>query len=96
MKVLDLLNYSASFYDKDYSKKIKELAEIIELDLNRKIEDLSYRNKKKVGIVQRLLDQPKFIILDEPIFELFVGNPEINDLLNSMPQRYLVHSGCMN
>ncbi|MCA9765517.1 MAG: ABC transporter ATP-binding protein [Carnobacterium sp.] len=66
MKVKDLLNYSASFYDKDCSKKIKELSDIMELDLNRRIEDLSYGNKKKVGIVQGLLHEPKLIILDEP------------------------------
>jgi len=66
MKVKDLLNYSASFYDKDCSKRIKELSEIMELDLNRKIDDLSYGNKKKVGIVQGLLHSPKLIILDEP------------------------------
>ncbi|MGO1470069.1 MAG: ATP-binding cassette domain-containing protein [Tissierella sp.] len=66
MKVKDLLNYSASFYQKDCSKRIKELAGIMELDLNRRIEDLSYGNKKKVGIVQGLLHEPKLIILDEP------------------------------
>ena len=66
MKVIDLLNYSASFYDHDCSEKIQELAEIMELDLNRRIQDLSYGNKKKVGIVQGLLHSPKLIILDEP------------------------------
>ncbi len=66
MKVKDLLNYSASFYNKDCTKRIHELSEIMELELNRKIEDLSYGNKKKVGIVQGLLHQPKLIILDEP------------------------------
>ena len=50
MKVIDLLNYSASFYKKDCSKRIKELAEIMDLDLNRKIDDLSLGNKKKVGL----------------------------------------------
>ena len=66
MKVIDLLKYSASFYKKDCSKRIKELAEIMDLDLNKKIDDLSYGNKKKVGIVQGLLHSPKLIILDEP------------------------------
>ena len=66
MKVIDLLNYSASFYGKDCSKRIKELSSIMELDLNRRIEDLSYGNKKKVGIVQGLLHDPDLIILDEP------------------------------
>ena len=66
MKVKDLLNYSASFYKKDCSKRIKELAEIMDLDLTKKIDDLSLGNKKKVGIVQGLLHSPKLIILDEP------------------------------
>ncbi len=66
MKVKELLNYSASFYNKDCSKRIKELSDIMELDLDRRIEDLSYGNKKKVGIVQGLLHEPKLIILDEP------------------------------
>ncbi len=66
MKVKDLLNYSASFYEKDCSSRIKELSETMELDLDRRIEDLSYGNKKKVGIVQGLLHDPDLIILDEP------------------------------
>lgn len=66
MKVIDLLKYSASFYDKDCTNRIYELAEIMELDLDRKIQDLSYGNKKKVGIVQGLLHSPKLLILDEP------------------------------
>lgn len=66
MKVIDLLNYSASFYKKDCMKRIMELAEMMDLDLKKRIDDLSFGNKKKVGIVQCLLHEPKLIILDEP------------------------------
>ncbi len=66
MKVLDLLKYSASFYDRDCTSRLYELAGIMELDLKRRIDDLSYGNKKKVGIVQGLLHSPKLIVLDEP------------------------------
>lgn len=66
MRVIDLLKYSASFYKKDCTKRIHDLAEIMNLDLKKKIEDLSFGNKKKVGIVQGLLHEPKLIILDEP------------------------------
>jgi ABC-2 type transport system ATP-binding protein len=66
MKVLDLLKYSASFYKKDCTQRLNELSDLMELDLKRRISDLSYGNKKKVGIVQGLLHQPKLIILDEP------------------------------
>lgn len=66
MKVLDLLKYSASFFKKDSTTRMYELADLMELDLKRRINDLSYGNKKKVGIVQGLLHSPKLIILDEP------------------------------
>jgi ABC-2 type transport system ATP-binding protein len=66
MRVIDLLKYSASFYKKDCTKRINEIAEIMDLDLKKKIDDLSFGNKKKVGIVQGLLHEPKLIILDEP------------------------------
>lgn len=66
MKVIDILKYSASFYKKDCTKRMYELAEIMDLDLNKKVDDLSFGNKKKVGIVQGLLHEPKLLILDEP------------------------------
>src|SRR5512137_1852142 len=66
MRVLDLLKYSASFFKKDCTKRMHELADLMELDLKRRIDDLSYGNKKKVGIVQGLLHEPKLILLDEP------------------------------
>lgn len=66
MRVIDLLKYSASFYKKDCSKRIRELAQRMDLDLKKKIDDLSFGNKKKVGIVQGLLHEPDLIILDEP------------------------------
>jgi len=66
MKVLDLLKYSASFFKKDCTQRLHELADLMELDLKRRIDDLSYGNKKKVGIVQGLLHSPKLIMLDEP------------------------------
>lgn len=66
MRVGDLLEYSASFYKKDCSKRIKYLSEIMEIDLKKKIEDLSFGNKKKVGIAECLLHEPELIILDEP------------------------------
>ena len=66
MKVVGLLKYSASFYPKDTTQRMHELAELMELELNRRIEDLSYGNRKKVGIVQGLLHQPRLLFLDEP------------------------------
>ena len=66
MKVKDFFKYNASFYQRDCKRRTKELCEILELDQNRKICDLSYGNKKKVGIIQGLMHQPRILILDEP------------------------------
>lgn len=66
MTVKELLNYTEKLYKKDCSKRIKELSERLKLDMSRKIRDLSFGNKKKVGIVAGLLHSPKLIILDEP------------------------------
>jgi ABC-2 type transport system ATP-binding protein len=66
MKVIDLLKYSASFYDCDCTERMNKLSDTMELEMKRRISDLSYGNKKKVGIVQGLLHSPKLLFLDEP------------------------------
>ena len=66
MKVRELLQYTADLYGMDCKKKLKELADRLNLDLSRKIADLSLGNKKKVGIVSAIMTSPKLIIMDEP------------------------------
>ncbi|WP_456274876.1 ABC transporter ATP-binding protein [Bacillus sp. AK031] len=66
MKAIDILLYSAKFYQYKNTKRIYELAERLQLDLQKKIEDLSFGNRKKVGIIQAILHEPKLLILDEP------------------------------
>lgn len=66
MKIKDLLKYSAAFYKKDCAIRIQTLCEALELNTEKRLEELSFGNKKKVGIVQALLHEPKLLILDEP------------------------------
>ncbi|MDR1643312.1 MAG: ABC transporter ATP-binding protein [Clostridiales bacterium] len=66
MKVKELLSYTGALYKKDCKKKADALCDKLGLDQARRISDLSFGNKKKVGIVAALLHSPKLIILDEP------------------------------
>ncbi len=67
MMVDDFLNYCGRFYGiQDDFNRIAELSAMFELDLKRKVSDLSMGNRKKVSIVQSLIHNPKLLILDEP------------------------------
>lgn len=66
MKVADLIRLSAKLQGKDCSKEAQILCERLELDVKKKIEDLSLGNRKKVGIVCAMQHKPKLYILDEP------------------------------
>jgi len=45
---------------------VKQLAERLEVDLTRKVSDLSTGNKQKVGLIQAFMDRAELVILDEP------------------------------
>ena len=66
LTVKEMLDYHETFYKKDLSKRRKELVKKLKLDESKKIEDLSFGNQKKVGIVLALMHEPKLLILDEP------------------------------
>jgi ABC-2 type transport system ATP-binding protein len=67
MNVYEFLSYCMHFYGTENGAgRIAELSELFELDLNRKIADLSMGNRKKVSIVQSLLHNPRLLIMDEP------------------------------
>lgn len=64
MKVKDLLAYSKKLYG-NRNISIEEYAKRLNLDLNKKIEDLSYGNRKKVGIIDAIISDGELLILDE-------------------------------
>ena len=66
MSVKELFDYHESFYKKDLNKRRKELVKLLKIDENKRIEDLSLGNLKKVGIVLSLMHEPELLILDEP------------------------------
>lgn len=66
MKVKEMLLYTAELYGVADHNRMEALAERLNLDLSRRIGDLSLGNKKKVGIISALLPSPKLLIMDEP------------------------------
>ena len=66
MRVRDMLKLSAGLRKKDCSRRAAELCKRLALDTEKKIEDLSFGNRKKVGIVCALQHDPELLILDEP------------------------------
>ena len=66
MRVREMLKLSAALRKKDCGRRAAELCERLSLDTEKKIEDLSFGNRKKVGIVCALQHDPELLILDEP------------------------------
>ncbi len=66
MKVGEVLRYSAKLRKADCKQEAKKLCERLQLDVSRKVDDLSFGNRKKVAIVCVLQHNPKLLILDEP------------------------------
>ena len=66
MRVKDVLKLSADLRKKDCTAEAELLCERLQLDVSRKIDDLSFGNRKKVAIVSALQHRPKLLILDEP------------------------------
>jgi len=66
MKVQQLLEYSCDFYSPQYRGNIPYYCGKMQLDVQRRIDDLSLGNRKKVAIVQALIHKPDLLILDEP------------------------------
>ncbi len=49
---------------------LKAVSSRLQLDLNRKYQELSHGNKQKVGLVQAFMHNPELLILDEPTIGL--------------------------
>lgn len=66
MRVKDLLKLSAEMRKQDCRETSRLLCQRLQLDVTRKVEELSFGNRKKAAIVCALQHNPKLLILDEP------------------------------
>lgn len=66
LTVEEMLNYHETFYKENTHRRRCELVKRLKLDEKKNIEDLSFGNLKKLGIILALMHEPKLLILDEP------------------------------
>ena len=66
MRVRDILKFSADLRKTDCTAERERLCQRLQLDTSRKVEELSFGNRKKVAIVCALQHDPRLLILDEP------------------------------
>jgi ABC-2 type transport system ATP-binding protein len=62
----DLLRYFGHLRRLDGTQRAERLAQRLDLDLTRRIAELSRGNRQKVGIVQAFMHEPDLLVLDEP------------------------------
>ncbi|MBP5281540.1 MAG: ABC transporter ATP-binding protein [Lachnospiraceae bacterium] len=66
MKVKDVIRLAAKMRGMDCTSEANMLCERLQVDQEKKIEELSLGNRKKVSIVCAMQHQPKLFVFDEP------------------------------
>ncbi len=66
MTVKETIDYAAKIRGLDCHEEAEKLCERLNLDVNKKIKELSLGNRKKVAIVCAMQHKPKLFIFDEP------------------------------
>ena len=66
MRVKDVIKFSADLRKTDCKREAAKLCERLDLDTSKKVDELSFGNRKKVAIMCALQHNPRLLILDEP------------------------------
>lgn len=66
MKVKDVIRFAADMRGVDCREEAERLCERLDVDRNKRIEELSLGNRKKVSIVCAMQHRPRLFIFDEP------------------------------
>ena len=66
MKVKEVLQLSAGLRKTDCRKAAAALCDRLQLDPGKRVEELSFGNRKKLGILCALQHDPRLLVLDEP------------------------------
>ena len=88
MTARDYLRFLAAMRDRDCSPRIADLAGRLNLDLDRRIDNMSKGNKQKVGVIQAFMHDPDLLLLDEPTSGLDpIVQREFDDILDDARSR---------
>lgn len=85
MRVKDVILLAAQARKMDCRKEADRICTLLEVDREKKIEELSLGNRKKVSIVCAMQHKPKLLVLDEPTSGL---DPLMQDAFFSLLQEY--------
>ena len=66
MRVKDVIQFAAKARGMNCEKEADRLCKALDVPLQKKIEELSLGNRKKVSIVCAMQHEPELLILDEP------------------------------
>jgi ABC-2 type transport system ATP-binding protein len=62
----ELVSYFSKLRGGDYSARVRDLSNRLDLDLSKRVREYSTGNKRKLGLVLALMHEPELLILDEP------------------------------
>ncbi len=60
------LNFVNHIYGGGHKDRVKDLADLFEIDLKDKIRNYSRGNKQKIGLIAAIMHKPELLIFDEP------------------------------
>lgn len=66
MRVRDVIRYSARLRGQDCEREARALCERLQVQTDRRVEELSLGNRKKVAIVCAMQHRPRLYVMDEP------------------------------
>lgn len=66
MKVKEVIRFAARARAMDCAREAEKICSLLEVDGEKRIEELSLGNRKKVSIVCAMQHKPRLLILDEP------------------------------
>ena len=66
MKAKDVIRFAAKARNLDCTQEADRICQILEVNMDKRIEELSLGNRKKVSIVCAMQHKPELLILDEP------------------------------